>query len=490
MIFSVGIVASSDLFYVNISLAEELKRRFNSRVFLYVDTKASKKKFSKYVVQGIFDDVIVCNVLHREARRTDLNKNEVTDLGNRLEQELSFSFNELIMSRRDFGHGFATGGPYHPHNFYSKNSDYYQTIHGFSSQLLFWKKELQTKDLEIILNGPKETAIVCRALSRKYFQLVSARHENYWIWSPNEYGENSTIKHCFDATYEFDESVQSKKNSYFTDMHQRKIFFDNNSLLGMIKKSYIFLKASLFKRIAGGENWKNSYNVGSMLGFYIRELKYTKQLLSEKYTVSLEKMAGTPFVYFPLATEPETTLQVMSPECTNQLALIASIARDLPVGVFLAVKETIYGVGRRPNDFYDQIRSFKNVVILPINEPGIDVVKKAEVIATINGTAGLEGILFGKPVIVFGRHVDYSFLPQAFLVQREEELALNLKLALKAKAESENFAKLGARYLKALEKSSFVFGQFSAVQAQSYDNEAIRKMVDALEQLTIEKDKK
>ena len=53
---------------------------------------------------------------------------------------------------------------------------------------------------------------------------------------------------------------------------------------------------------------------------------------------SLEDLEGKRFIFFPLSTEPES-LQTLSPEYFYQLAFITSIARDLPVGVYLVVKE-------------------------------------------------------------------------------------------------------------------------------------------------------
>ena len=85
---------------------------------------------------------------------------------------------------------------------------------------------------------------------------------------------------------------------------------------------------------------------------------------------SLEDLEGKRFIFFPLSTEPES-LQMLSPEYFYQLAFITSIARDLPVGVYLVVKEHLAAVGRRPKDFYGQIMEFKNVIVANIQEDGM-----------------------------------------------------------------------------------------------------------------------
>ena len=100
-------------------------------------------------------------------------------------------------------------------------------------------------------------------------------------------------------------------------------------------------------------------------------------------------------MFFPLHAEPESSLQVASPECLVQLSTITSLARDLPAGYYLAVKETYQTYGRRPSNFYDQIREFKNVVLLDMLELGLEVARRAEAVATITGV--LWGMaLFGE----------------------------------------------------------------------------------------------
>ena len=87
----------------------------------------------------------------------------------------------------------------------------------------------------------------------------------------------------------------------------------------------------------------------------------------------------------------------------------------------LAVKDTYAAVGVRPDNFYDQIRAFKNVVLLDTMILG-HVIRQAELVATITGTAGFEAAVMGKPVISFGHHNIYNFLPHVRLITDERDL--------------------------------------------------------------------
>ena len=176
-------------------------------------------------------------------------------------------------------------------------------------------------------------------------------------------------------------------------------------------------------------------------------------------TIRLNLLKDRPFVFYPLHTEPEAALQGLSPEYTFQLETILRIARVLPAGVILAIKDTQPALGRRPNDFYGQIRDLKNVVFLNIEERGVDVVSACTAVATITGTAGFEAAISGKPVISFAAHNQYNILPHVHLVtdlatlETAMDAALNRHDAVRAAAD-------GARFLEAIKKESFDLGGF------------------------------
>jgi len=112
-------------------------------------------------------------------------------------------------------------------------------------------------------------------------------------------------------------------------------------------------------------------------------------------------------------------------------------------------------VGRRPDNFYEQIRAFKNVVLLEMMELGLDVTRQAEAVVTINGTAGLEAAVRGKPVIVFGHHNLYRILPHVLEVRESSDLKHCLKTALGGSIDEVAANRAGQRFLQAVIESSF-----------------------------------
>ena len=94
----------------------------------------------------------------------------------------------------------------------------------------------------------------------------------------------------------------------------------------------------------------------------------------------------------------------------------------LPEGYFIYVKENpkqeIYA---RYNDYYaDILKSTKKVVFVPLETSTFELMKNAQAIATITGTAGWEALFKKKPVMVFG-HNFYQYAPGVSLIKTKED---------------------------------------------------------------------
>jgi hypothetical protein len=107
-------------------------------------------------------------------------------------------------------------------------------------------------------------------------------------------------------------------------------------------------------------------------------------------------------IYFPLHVQPEFTIDVRAPFCTNQLALVEQIARSLPAGYQLVVKDHPGMRGYRPLHYYRELRKLYNVELVPPTVDSHEIIQTADAVLTIVGTTAWEGILYEKPVIAFG----------------------------------------------------------------------------------------
>jgi hypothetical protein len=107
-------------------------------------------------------------------------------------------------------------------------------------------------------------------------------------------------------------------------------------------------------------------------------------------------------VYFPLHVQPEYTTDVRAPFYTNQSALVENIAKSVPIGYRVVVKEHPGMKGERKLSYYRQLRNFYNVDLLSPSVDGHDLILNADVNLTISGTTAWESILYEKPVIALG----------------------------------------------------------------------------------------
>jgi hypothetical protein len=124
-------------------------------------------------------------------------------------------------------------------------------------------------------------------------------------------------------------------------------------------------------------------------------------------------VAGEPYILYPIHYQPEASTLVQAPMYVDQLPLIHDIARSMPMGYRLYVKEHLTNRGRRPLEFYDQIRAIPAVRLLGPDEDTWALIQGASAIVVITGTMGWEGILFDKPVISFG-DVFFNLLPHVY----------------------------------------------------------------------------
>jgi len=124
-------------------------------------------------------------------------------------------------------------------------------------------------------------------------------------------------------------------------------------------------------------------------------------------------VGGEAYVLYPIHFQPEATTLVQAPYYLDQAALIEDIAKSLPIGYRLYVKEHFTNRGRRPLGFYRRIKRTPGVRLLGPDEDTWELLAGASAVATITGSMGWEGLLMAKPVVTFG-DVFYAQCPLVY----------------------------------------------------------------------------
>jgi len=222
-----------------------------------------------------------------------------------------------------------------------------------------------------------------------------------------------------------------KKDSRDTQMKVTKKELDVN--WGKILKAGI----DIMKTSGNNEYLQHYTNYGKtkknvILKGIIQKLKglYRQQYLNKN---SIRKLNyNKPFIYYPIHFEPERVLLVDSPYFTNQLEVIKNIARSLPVGYQLYVKDhPVMNIrGWRRTSFYKQILEMPNVKLIHPSVSGEEIIKKSSMVITITGTSGIEALFHQKPTIAFTNFWGSSKLKSVPIVEKLEELPMLIKNTL------------------------------------------------------------
>lgn len=108
------------------------------------------------------------------------------------------------------------------------------------------------------------------------------------------------------------------------------------------------------------------------------------------------------YIFFPLSVTPEASTCVVAPEFADQLTVVGTLARGLPAGWRLVVKDHLPMCGRRTRAFYEQILRYQNTVLVDPTIRSTELIRRARLTAVIAGTSGWEAMLMGCPVLAFG----------------------------------------------------------------------------------------
>lgn len=105
------------------------------------------------------------------------------------------------------------------------------------------------------------------------------------------------------------------------------------------------------------------------------------------------------YVLYPLHHQPEASVDVFGSLNNNQVALIESLSRQLPVTHKLWVKEHRGGISDRSLAWFRRIKRLPNVRLIDPFANIFPLIRNADLLVTISGTAGYEAGLMGVPTL-------------------------------------------------------------------------------------------
>lgn len=163
-------------------------------------------------------------------------------------------------------------------------------------------------------------------------------------------------------------------------------------------------------------------------GFEFQLYKFRAKRKKRELLLYYNKLCGRPdfnesYIYVPLHYQPELTSCPLGNFYVNQLLIIELLSKTLPEGWKIYVKENIVqflpgfrGECSRTTDFYDRLAAFPQVRIIPTTTSTFELIDNSRAVALVAGTAGLEAVVRGKPVMTFG-HAWYNDCEGVFYIE-------------------------------------------------------------------------
>jgi hypothetical protein len=446
-----------------LGLARRLHERHGARIHFYLGSEVERRGFERDHGAGFWESVASESVLARAIRGPLPPLEEIVARAKGFEARIGETLQRLAISYRHLNAGYSPGSFGHPRAPLFTRAGYPAVLHAVSEQLAFWDREIREKQLTLVIDGAKAAAAMARANGIDYRWFVFARIANRRMWAHDEYGRNPLIAACYQALTQWPSA--SLEASYGAAKAKNLELLSNRSAVAQIRNVARGLLTAQYQRLRGRDAVA-TYAARDLLRLPFRVRGQAREL-GRLPTVTLEELEGRPFVYFPLQKEPEIALMQAEPETTSQPAVLMALARELPAGVLLAVKEHLIGIGRRSRDFYRQLAALPNLVFLSMDAPPIETIRRAAATATIGGTAAIEAGILGRPAILFGRRHPAAILPHVRSVRSDEDLRAALALALGGRFDAAQAREDGARFETALVAASFDMGAQGAAVTES-----------------------
>jgi hypothetical protein len=453
---NVGIQINAKTRDILLAVAAELRARHGSRIHLYTRGPEEERFFNNWAGPKCWDSVTDAAKVPDTIRETEIDAASIVTRAREFEARIGRTINELTFAHRHLGRGYFLGGFRHPHSTTYDRASYLQTVHAYVRQLEFWGGEIERRCLTLILHADNVAQAVAASCAVPTRFIIGSRHKSLWFWASDQYQTNPLLPAAW-AAAKPDPSL-AVSETYSIAQAKGAAFADWISFRRLPYHTAHAIAAMTWWRLRGRQKAR-AYNYWEFIGWPVRQFLGLREV-KRWFRTRLDDLKRQPFVYFPMHKEPEESFLLRSPEYFSQHATIASLSRAMPAGVLLAVKENSYAIARRPRDFYKQIASLKNVVLLDVNESGLECVRRATAIATITGSAGIEGAGMGKPVVLFSSHMPIINLPHVQTVTSLADLPKILRTALSPDFDRAQAEIDGQRFLKALTDASFDLGKF------------------------------
>ena len=439
------------LFWINtwffhFGIAKSLQEKHNCMLYSIFDVDDKMKKFFQTQKMVNYEKTwyFIDNI-------SNTNKNpDLTYLSN-FEKKYNIDLWNLVYTDKYFY------PEYNPHHKFSEN----QILNLLEQECRFFEKildEIKPDFLCLLVTvSHNETLLyrMCRARGIKVLMTIPSKFRNRMMISENEYSVDSVASIPNNLPKKTDEEIQNFWKSQDLHQHVNAVLKENFDSHALIRYKGI-LKFFLTRRTESSKKRYSNFGITRMSVLKEKISRSIKRKIRKKFIDANfeKKINDANFVYYPLHYEPERMTLTAGHFYVNQLSVIADIAKSLPPGFKLYVKEhpgqRVHGW--RKISYYKQIMEIPNAILIHPQVKQEDIMNKCSLVLTICGSSGLEAAFYKKPSI-FLADLGYSMIPSIHLLKSLNELPEAIRSSLKKQVQ---FSDLND-FVHLIEKNSFVF---------------------------------
>lgn len=297
-------------------------------------------------------------------------------------------------------------------------------------------------------------AAVSKYLGITFIQPIFSRIGNYYILDDNIKGMLTSAKITFEKALKEPTLVENftpQAQEYLQEFRDRpgspdysKRFLEdmtrNNNFSELIKTIAIDLArwGAISLGLKGTKGVLRQRSGLDILKFNVATFRSLRKTLKKKMKVLSDKPITSNYIYYTLHVDPEASTMVLADMHTDQMAVIEAIAKSMPMGMKLVVKEHIPCIGRRPAGFYERISNMPDVHLVSPFTDGFTWIRNASLVCSITGTVLWEAIMLGIPTLIFGE-VHFLNIKEGIVYSPDlTNLTVAIKQALNTKPAKDN----------------------------------------------------
>jgi len=371
------------------------------------------------------------------------------------ENKYNETFSMLMSQDRGLGRGYIFNADRQPYQ--AKESwSYEDKIKSILKEFMFWEYIVE-----------KYSPVLCATLIIPYkiFSLVSQKNEitfislrgsrfgSRWLWAEDEYGRNAKYienvqKHTLMVTDGSEIPFDYVQDSISKHLNRGEYGYSN-----AIKRILMRFPGDFYRFLTGYYRKNDGYRFLAWYPSILRRPYIYKYF--QKHGKKPDELRSFKLVYFPLHKEPEMSLLLRSPELNNSMELISWISKSLPADTILVIKEQPHAYGIRSRRYYENYRKIANVALAAPEISSWEWIKQSRIVATITGTAGIEAVHFGKPVLSFGKYEVINYLPSVRFANTFESVGRAIEELIALSPDDLGFKKSKTAIYNAQIESSF-----------------------------------